>query len=695
MRSLNKCTDPGAVNEAGKVRRWAGILLGILLFAGVQQVSAQGGTYQIVVADPGANTLQVELPYHDASGVIEYALKITDASDLVFANSTKSFPKTAFPGDGNDKITIDVQKLGGGNLTAGVYELEIAGYSDHDCEYTLPFQIVIMEKPVLNLTTAPTVFCYGAALSNLTGTITNAGQFTAANLALQYSWTRTTDNASAGGATSKGNTAYPSGGIDEALDMTNTGTTLVTETYTVTPYVVYTLNQTGTVTVSGAPQTVSITIAPQLTLTLTPSVDPICSGGTDAITIATTVTDGTKVYKWKKKDAGDGTYGDVTGTSFAPAPANTTNDQVTESYTVQYTYTNGAATCTVTGDVDLDVRPVPTAALASVTGVICNNTVGEIEINTTVTGIKFGWTVGASNAVNNEINSLSPLALTGNKLVLSVNPGTEFTLTDANVAAELVYTVTPYVETCSGDPMTYTLSINPTPVIQLDVTEAEICNVTTASVNIKTITTALSGQPVTYTITDALTDLTSAGIVPSDVTATQAGTDWTTPTLTNTSATKDYATAVYTVAPAIGACTGVAKTFTVKVVPTLDVTVTEGYTFELCSMNPIAALTIVSGNASDVQNSGKFQLNWSLPFDDSKLAVSVNGSSSSDPASGSGNLSNIILTNKTENPGEAVSATLTATASYITSAGADCTDATKTVALTVNPKPTFKLGVAP
>ncbi len=59
------------------------------------------------------------------------------------------------------------------------------------------------------------------------------------------------------------------------------------------------------------------------------------------------------------------------------------------------------------------------------------------------------------------------------------------------------------------------------------------------------------------------------------------------------------------------------------------------------------------------QNSGKFALNWSLPFDDDKLLVSVNNNPQTGPtATGSGSLSNVILTNVAD-PAETVSATLT------------------------------------
>ncbi len=661
-------------------------------------MSAQATPYQIIMTNPDAATLTVTLPYYEAVGVETYDLTISDGSTLTFSPSnTKVLTGMSFPGDGSNSISFSVQRPGGTqNLLSGVYDLVIAGYSEHACEYELPFQIVIMTKPVLELDKSDIVFCFGDTPINLIGEITNEDQFNESNLQLQYAWERT--GSGIGGTASKAKTNYPANGFTDALDITNTGTALASGIYTVTPYVVYTTDDGREITIDGVSDNVTITVAPELVLTLTPSVDPICSGGTDAITVATTATDGSSTYQWKVKDAADGTYAAVTAEAFAPAPTNTTNGQITASYTVKQTYTSGAASCTATGEVDLDVRPLPQATLVSATGIVCAATLDEVAITTSVTGITFSWTVADNADVTNEENSDGTTALVDGKLALTVSSGTGFELT-GDKAAQLLYTITPYVETCLGTPMPYTLDINPAPVIQLnsvaDDATAEICNGTTATVNIKTTTTTLAGQPVTYNITrGSLIDLTVTETLPSGETATTGGADWATAALTNTSGTKDYATAVYTVTPTIGSCPGTARTFTVTVVPLLDITVNQA-AFELCSTDPIAAITIGSGNAEAVQNSGKFALNWSLPFDDDKLLVSVNNNPQTGPtATGSGSLSNVILTNVAD-PAETVSATLTATASYTTSGGASCTNATKTVALTVNPKPTFKLGEAP
>ncbi|MDL2283426.1 hypothetical protein LJB94_02820 [Odoribacter sp. OttesenSCG-928-G04] len=242
----------------------------------------------------------------------------------------------------------------------------------------------------------------------------------------------------------------------------------------------------------------------------------------------------------------------------------------------------------------------------------------------------------------------------------------------------------------SQTPPTVAVTIDPIPTLTLNtgtanVTE-EICNATTATIVLGTTVTS-SSTAVSYAITSpGNSDINSAATTNESVIS-----GWTTPTLTNSSS--DYADVVYTIVPKIGACVGTAKTWTVKVVPPINLTVSQNPII-VCSEDQMAELTISSTNSDAVK--ANMTLAWSLPFVTTELEVKNNGTKvNTSPATGSGNFSatgNKITVTNIKDPAAAVHATLTASATYSNTTGATCTAVTKNVAITVNPKPKFKLG---
>ena len=334
------------------------------------------------------------------------------------------------------KLTIPESFTGPGWIALDSVALNVVSTSCPGTPRT--FTITVNPTPTVN-SVSNQVICNG---SN-----TTAVAFSGAVTGTVYSWTNNT--------TSIGLAASGTGNI-ASFAAVNTGTTPVTATITVTPS--YT---NGGVTCTGTPTTFTITVNPTPTVN-TVANQAVCNGSnTTAVTFSGAVT-GT-VYSWTNNTPSIGLVASGTGAIASFTAVNTGTTPVVATITV----TPSANGCSGTPRTfTITVNPTPTVNAVS-NQVVCNrSTTTAVAFSGAVTGTVYNWT--------NNTTSIG-LAASGTGDIAAF---TAVNTTQTPVVATI--TVTPsYTNggvTCLGTPRTFTITVNPTPIVSAtDLFNQRIC----------------------------------------------------------------------------------------------------------------------------------------------------------------------------------------------------------------------------
>ena len=284
--------------------------------------------------------------------------------------------------------------------------------------------------------------------------------------ATSYSWTRDNTVAATGIAAS--------GTGDISGTLTNTTTSPVTVTFTITP-----LDASGCA--GPATFTATVLVNPTPTAVATPASQTVCSG----VAITTIAITGNAVagvvYNWTRDNtvattgiAASGA-GDISGTL-----TNTTTAPVTVTFTITPT-ANGCAGTPITSTVL--VNPTPTAVATPSSQTLCSATpITTIVITgNAVAGVVYNWT--RDNTV----------AATG--IAASGAGNISGTLTNTTASPVTVtFTIIPTANGCAGTPITATVLVNPLPIIASSQVEPITCVSADGS-----ITLTLSGAAGPYT----------------------------------------------------------------------------------------------------------------------------------------------------------------------------------------------------
>jgi len=345
--------------------------------------------------------------------------------------------------------------------------------------------------------------------------------------------------------------------------------------------------QTGTITVTpsqngctGTPQTFTITVnpAPQVN---DPANQTVCAGAT--VNVSFTSPSGNPTYSWANSNTAIGL--DASGTGNISFTAASVGTPQTGTITVTPTE-NGCAgppqTFTIT------VNPAPVV-----------NAPGNVTACSGQTvGVNFTGTPGTTYTWANDNTAIGLGASgTGNISFPAANVSNPETGT---------ITVTPTLAGCAGTPITFTITINPGPVVD-DPANQTVCGNDAVTVTF----TSPSGNPTyNWTNNNPAIGLPASGSGNISFTATNPA---------------NAQTATITVTPTENGCTGTAQTFTITVNPLPTVTPpanvvacsgqqvvtnftgTPGATFSWTNSNPTIGLPASgSGNlnfaAANVQN---------------------------------------------------------------------------------------------
>jgi gliding motility-associated-like protein len=519
----------------------------------------------------------------------------------------------ATAGAGN---TINQTLTNPSNATAGTVQYIVTPTSTTgSCAAATPYTITVTVDPTPAVTNAPAAAICTGGTPNITLT---------ASAPSSFSWTI---GAIMGGVT--GASAGSGNTINQVLNNPSNSVTGSVQ-YIVTP-----TSNTGNC--AGSPFTITVTVNPRPVVT-TPSTASTCSGTSPGLALTASTP---STFTW--------TIGSISGgiTGASAGSGNTINQTLTNpgntsSGTVQYivTPTSTAGTCPGTPYIiTITVYPTPTVTSAA-TGGICNGIAQNYLITGSVNpGTTFTWsrplTAGISNpAVSGQIS----------------NPITESLTNTTNVPVNVVYTIVPSANGCSGTPFNYTLTVYSTP------------NVTSSNTGV-----ICSSVPQNYLITSAVTGATFSwdraavpGISNAAVTG-QTANPITESLINTTTAPIDV---FYSITPSATGCSTAAP-FSYKVTVNPTTFVTTSSTAAICS-GTNTNITLTSSVAST--------FTWTVG--------TINGGITGASA-GSGSLISQVLTNPSTASAGSVQYLVTPT-----STGGNCNGAVYSIIVTVNPRPT-------
>ncbi len=481
------------------------------------------------------------------------------------------------------------------------------------------------------------VVCNGANTNGIIFTTINSGPPSSPGLGVTtYTWTNS--------APSIGLAASGNGDIPTFVAI-NTGTAPVVATIVVIPTFTY----LG-VSCTGPSKTFTITVNPTPNAVATPAAQTICSGSAITNIVLSGSVPGT-VFSWTRNNtsAVTGIAANGTGTPISGSLTNTTNAPITVTFTIIPTYTNAGVTCTGT-TITATVLVNPTAVVNPVASqVICTgaNTLA-VSFSSPTTGgtIVYNWT---------NTNSSIGLAASGTGNIASFTG-----LNTTNAPNVGTITVTPTFTnggiSCVGTPTSFTITVNPNPVVNT-VANQVVCNGgATAAVNFSSPTT---GGTIVYNWTNNTTSIGLAGTGMGNI-----------PSFFATNATNAPVTATVTVIPTYTnagvSCIGTAMMFTITVNPTATINPVANQV--VCNGSPTAAIVFSSPTTG-----GTIVYNWTNTL--SSIGLGPNGI---------GNIPSFIATNPGTVP-------LTATVSVLptyTNGGISCVGTPINFTITVNPTPT-------
>ncbi len=463
------------------------------------------------------------------------------------------------------------------------------------------FTVTVNPTPTVNLMANQGPYCN-----------TNAGlaiNFSGPVAGTTFSWTSTV------------NVGFGVGGAGNigAFTASNGGSAPVTATVTVTP------SANGCV---GTPFTFTVTVDPTPTVNAVANQGPYCNTNAGlAINFSGPVAGTT--FSWTSTvNVGFGTGGPGNIGAFTASNAGTA--PVTATVTVTPS-ANGCIGTSLTFTVTVD--PTPTVNVVANQGPYCNTNAGlAINFSGPVAGTTFSWT--------STVNVGFGVGGAGNIGAFTASNG-------GTAPVTATVTVTPSANGCVGTPRTFTVTVDPTPTVNVVADQGPYCN-TNAGLAIN-FSGPVAGTTFSWTSTvNVGFGVGGAGNIGA-FTATNGG--------------NSQLASTVTVTPSANGCVGTPLTFTVRVNPTPTVTNVVNQTQTVCNGGLTAPVTFLGNPASS--------FTW----------VKNNTNILLGPVSGTGTILPFAVTNSGTTP---VTATITVTPIY-SLGGVNCDGAATNVQITVNP----------
>ncbi|RYD59566.1 MAG: T9SS type A sorting domain-containing protein [Sphingobacteriales bacterium] len=395
---------------------------------------------------------------------------ICNAAPTTAVNFTGSVPGTTFNWT-NNRPTIGLAGSGSGNISS--FTAVNTGNSPVTATITITPSANACngatETFTITVNPTPTV----ANIANQTrcnGAATNDINFSGAVSGTVFTWTNSNSTI---GLASNGT------GDIASFNTINSGVTPVTSTIVVTP----TANGCA-----GATKTFTITVNP--TPTINPTGDQtLCVGAsTTPVNFTGTVT-GT-AFNWTNDRTSIGLASSGTGNIGAFTASNSSSAPLVATITVIPTANNCSGS---PDDFTITVNPTPTVNnIANQTK--CNgDATNTISFAGPVSGTTFTWTntttsIGLAANGNGDINSFTAANTT-------------------NVPVTATITVTPSANGCTGNPKSFTIKVNPTPIVTT-LPDIARCN---SALTIVTLGSSVGGTTYLWTNSDTSIGLADSG----------------------------------------------------------------------------------------------------------------------------------------------------------------------------------------
>lgn len=300
--------------------------------------------------------------------------------------------------------------------------------------------------------------------------------------------------------------------------------------------------------------------------------------------------------------------------------------------TATYTFTPNSGQCSNTTTIQVDIIPIPVGTATPTTETICSLQSTGISLSSSISGTTFSWT-----ATSTDVSGANP----DNGNIIS-----QILTATGTLVGNVVYTITPTYNGCSGIPIQATVLVTPKPIVTATPNNTSICSGNTAIIALSSTmpNTVFSWNLVQTNVAGGLSGMGSS--ISQNLS-----------TISNASGN-----AVYAITPNVNGCPGATTIVTITVNPIPVVTV-----------NPALGQTICSGATTAISLSSPVII---TTYDWSVTQTNLNGT-----FSGSGTTIAQMLSTVLPSIG---------TATYVVTPKAQgCIGASSSVIVNVNPTPEF------
>ena len=315
--------------------------------------------------------------------------------------------------------------------------------------------------------------------------------------------------------------------------------------------------------------TAAVVILPVPVATMNTSTPFVCYGNSATVTFSGTPNT-TVMYTVNSGPTQNVSLG-ASGNATLMTPPLTVNT----TYSLVGTSTSGGCTNMLSGSTTIIVNQTPTVTANVYNTNICSGETLNISLNSSIPGTTYYWTVNAAGVMG---------ATAGNNNTTGIINQTLHTINAGPYNGQVVYTITPYLNGCLGNPMTITVNVYPTPTVAANPVSETILSGETSNIT-------FSGNTVNTIFSWTSSSNNLNGAAPGSGNAINQ-----TLTLINTA---QSGTVTYTIAPedSIAGCQGIPITATVTVNPNLSINEFNPSVFTL-SPNPVLDILTIKGTKS-------------------------------------------------------------------------------------------------
>ena len=371
------------------------------------------------------------------------------------------------------------------------------------------------------------------------------------------------------GAYSSGATFAMTGALAEGNLINNTNNPIVvTYTFSVT-------TPTNPICpLSVTTQSTTVTVLPAPTLSFVNAAPSICTGSSTNIILNTTVTGAQIRLKTISYGAASGslTVGALfaNGQIISESLTNPTNTSTTVIYEFEAVVSGCAPSASQTINVQVRPAPVITNTSLQLQQTICSgSTLNFLPTSTTDPGTNYTW-------VSSSTGSFTGVAASGSGTISNTPINT------TNTVGFITYTITPEINGCSGTPVNFVVTVNPTP--SANGSDITICSGQNALIAISASPANVSGTTFSWIA------------LPSSNVAGASNDNGSTINQILTLTDFSIGTVTYQVTPSANGCTGPVKNIVVTInpIPTVDA----GVDYQVCEPTTIPVTGTIGGAAT-------------------------------------------------------------------------------------------------